>query len=139
MSQLADLLLAATAKGTNDYAGFKQLSAVEIGEILTEARAEKHRLVPGEHLTSLRTKLRDGGEGRENEKLTAIVELTSNSICVGAEGFGECGAANGHGRPVIIELYDGVFRLLVWSDINSEDPTHTIELTGAKEEARSGD
>jgi len=43
MSHLSKLLLSATCKGTSDYAGFKSLSAVEIGEILMEARAEEAR------------------------------------------------------------------------------------------------
>jgi len=55
---------------------------------------------------------------------------------IGAEGYGEKTAAEGCGHPVVIEFYKGELRLLVWSDINSEDPTHTISLEGAREDAR---
>jgi len=35
--------------------------------------------------------------------------------------------------PVIgLELYEGKPMLKVWADINSEDPTHNIDLSGAK-------
>ena len=38
--------------------------------------------------------------------------------------------AEGHGTPVFIELYKGELRVIVWADINQEDPTHIIPLGG---------
>ncbi|MDV3001011.1 MAG: hypothetical protein N5P05_002617 [Chroococcopsis gigantea SAG 12.99] len=33
---------------------------------------------------------------------------------------------------LLIEISDGSLKLIVWADINSEDPTHVIELEGAR-------
>ncbi len=81
--------------------------------------------------------LTDAGEGLGDQVLDCIVDLTDHAIAIGFMGFGECGAADRQGRPVRVELYEGKLRLLVWSDINSEDPTHTIVLDGAKETKRN--
>jgi len=59
-------------------------------------------------------------------------------MTIGARGYGEKGAADGEGTPIVIEVHDGELRLLVWSDINSEDPTHIISLQGAMENKRRG-
>jgi len=52
------------------------------------------------------------------------------------EGFGEKTSEDGHGSPVLIENWGGKLRVIAWSDINQEDPTHTIDLSGAKEDGR---
>ena len=52
------------------------------------------------------------------------------------EGFGECAALDGHGSPVLVENWEGKPRVVVWGDINQEDPTHVIDLAGAKESNR---
>ncbi len=59
------------------------------------------------------------------------------SICF--DGYGDYGSTAGHGCPVMIEHYDGVLRLLVWGDINQQDPTHIIDLEGALEAKRVDD
>lgn len=55
-------------------------------------------------------------------------------LTIAADGYGDLVSFDG--APVIMELYEGTLRVLVWSDINSEDPSHTIDLAGAKESAR---
>lgn len=55
---------------------------------------------------------------------------------IGAVGYGEKAAENGHGFPVMLEVHQGRLRLLVWGDINLEDPTHSISLEGARESLR---
>ncbi len=45
-------------------------------------------------------------------------------------------ATEDNGRIIGLELYEGKPILRVWADINSEDPTHSIDLSGAKEEYR---
>lgn len=42
----------------------------------------------------------------------------------------------GQGGPVYIEYRSGVPHLLVWADINQEEPTHSISLAGARESNR---
>jgi hypothetical protein len=40
------------------------------------------------------------------------------------------------GAVAYLEQYNGELRLLVWADINQEDPTHVISLEGAHESKR---
>jgi len=80
----------------------------------------------------------DAGEGHDSidDIQACSVVIHPFAIEIGFEGYGEYGAAEGYGCPVRVELYEGKLRLLVWADINSEDPTHTIELNGAQEVRR---
>lgn len=52
------------------------------------------------------------------------------------EGYGDHNSPDGQGIPVLFEVYEGELRLLVWADINREDPTHIISLDGARERDR---
>ena len=42
------------------------------------------------------------------------------------------------GAPIFIEEKEGRWYLYVWSDITKEDPTHTIDLSGASESLVGG-
>lgn len=64
---------------------------------------------------------------------------SASGVTVFAEGYGQRASAEGHGPPVFLELYGGELRLLVWADINSEEPTHIIPLGGAREARREPD
>ena len=77
-------------------------------------------------------------KGESNRPALPInVEHTDGEfIEIRPEGYGECEAIDGGGAPVLIELYDGELRVLVFGDIHSPDPTHTISLEGAKESLR---
>jgi hypothetical protein len=68
-----------------------------------------------------------------NDSIPYIVECSGNAIAVGFQGYGEATAKAGYGRPIHIEHYDGKLTLRVWGDINSEDPTHVIDLHDAME------
>ena len=57
-------------------------------------------------------------------------------VLVRPEGTGDMPSPAGHGWPVLIEIYNGTPRIIIWSDINEEDPTHTIDLSGALESSR---
>lgn len=52
------------------------------------------------------------------------------------EGLGDCTSQPGYGAPMVIEMDGEQMRLIVWADINQEDPTHIISLEGAKESNR---
>lgn len=64
------------------------------------------------------------------------VEGERKGLALGFGGFGDHGSANGYGRPIFIEYREGKLTLRVWADINQEDPTHTIDLSGALESNR---
>ena len=41
--------------------------------------------------------------------------------------------------PVLVEIYEGRPQVIIWADINKEDPTHEIDLSGALEVHRDND
>lgn len=61
-----------------------------------------------------------------------------NMLLIGAKGYGEMTAMDGGGYPILLEYHEGELRLMVWADINQEEPTHVISLEGAREDAREG-
>ena len=72
----------------------------------------------------------------------APVEIKVNILSEGGQiwiqpqGYGEKCAADNEGWPVGIEIWQGRFRLIVFDDINREDP-QIIDLEKARESARS--
>jgi hypothetical protein len=62
-----------------------------------------------------------------------------HGVSLFAEGYGDKCTMPGYGTPVFVELHKGELRVLVWSDINMEDPTHIIPLGGAREDRRQPD
>ena len=51
------------------------------------------------------------------------------------EGYGDKTSADGEGFPISLEIWRGRLRLIVFADINIEDP-QIIDLENAKEAAR---
>jgi hypothetical protein len=82
----------------------------------------------------------DADRGEEHTlrvKVAAVCE--GYGLDIYADGFG-CDASYGeYGSPVFLEYRNGHLRLIVWGDINKEDPTHTIDLDGALESNRKLD
>jgi hypothetical protein len=75
----------------------------------------------------------------EKRKLKGTIELPSEdckSILIHPKGYGDKHSENGQGTPVMLELYEGRLRLIVWADINNPDATHIIDLEGARESNR---
>jgi len=79
------------------------------------------------------SKLKDLDSG---EKLTVTLLNNGIEVAIGIEGYGDNTSTNGLGVPIVLEFNDGKLRLHVYSNINSEDPTHTISLEGAREDNR---
>ncbi len=71
--------------------------------------------------------------GDREDQVKGKVALSSSGIEIFAEGYGTHGMEPRYGSPVYIEYYEKELRVLVWADINQEDPTHTISLQGALE------
>ena len=72
-----------------------------------------------------------------NEKIELKVQPVSNTLLmIGAKGYGECLAEDGSGYPIVIEPFNGTLRIMIWSDINDEDPTHVINMKEALESER---
>ncbi len=70
------------------------------------------------------------------EPLNIEVSQFNGTVLIKAEGYGEKCSDAEESHPVVIELYEGKLRVIAWADINQEDPTHIIDLSGAKEENR---
>lgn len=72
-----------------------------------------------------------------NEKRVKIaVEFKNDSFCIMPEGYGDSCSTYDSGVPVMLEIWEGELRVLIWADINQEDPTHVISLEGARESKR---
>ena len=64
------------------------------------------------------------------------VQKHGQNLILRFEGFGDHNSEDGYGAPVLVENWEGKLRVVVWADINQEDPTHVIDLTGARERNR---
>jgi hypothetical protein len=71
---------------------------------------------------------------------SAPVEIEVNILSEGSQlwiqpkGYGEKSAMDGEGYPVGLEIWQGRLRLIVFDDINREDP-QVIDLENARETA----
>lgn len=76
----------------------------------------------------------------ENREIDINVALTpSNDLEIRPLGYGDCTSKDNCGCPIVLEIWEGQLRLVVWADINSEDPTHIIDLENARESKRLTD
>jgi len=96
------------------------------------------RLVPMETKTRYTVQLVDSSVEQGGFSISAKIQLSPNDnlVMIGAGGYGENTAEDGDGFPIVIEYHEGQFRVLVWSDINDEEPTHVISLEKARDSAR---
>lgn len=78
----------------------------------------------------------DQGDQVGDRELIFEHNRSASCILLFCEGYGDKGSELPDGCPLMIELYDGELRLIVFGDINREDPTHVISLEGARESLR---
>ena len=64
------------------------------------------------------------------------VESENGQVWIRPLGYGDCTSVDGHGWPIGVELANNEVRVMVWADINEEDPSHTISVEGANEDKR---
>lgn len=74
--------------------------------------------------------------GQSIDRLHVRLEPSERGIDVYFEGYGTADMQDGYGAPMWIELSQGHPRVLLWGDINEEDPTHDISLARARESLR---
>lgn len=76
--------------------------------------------------------------GKGETPRSVEVEIAEEPTCIEIkpQGYGDYASAKGKGVPIILEVTDSKLRLVVWADINADEPTHIIDLEGAREEAR---
>ncbi|GGB52987.1 hypothetical protein GCM10011607_11860 [Shewanella inventionis] len=60
-----------------------------------------------------------------------VVNNTGLGLALHFDGYSDHCSADNTGIPVYLEKYEGELRVLVYADINQEEPTHVISLEGA--------
>lgn len=70
----------------------------------------------------------------EERTIEARIETSERGIFITLDGYEDL---NGGLETVLIELANGEPQVVIWSDINKEDPTHIISLKEAKVECRN--
>lgn len=68
-------------------------------------------------------------DAHTGEEHTLQIRVEQNGIAIGSPGYG---VKDGDYPPIYIEVLDGVLRILVWGDIQDEEPTNEISLVNAK-------
>jgi len=69
-------------------------------------------------------------------KIPCKIELNNGKLFFYIEGYGDCCSQDYDGSPLVIEVWDNKLRVVVYSDINQEDPTHNIDLENARIDKR---
>ena len=81
----------------------------------------------------MKTTLRDHGGDRA---IRVEVAEEPCGVVIYPAGYGCFGCADGSAGPILLKLCEGRLRLVVWDDINLEDPSHIIDLEDARENHR---
>jgi hypothetical protein len=74
----------------------------------------------------------DGSNGRE---VKVKITMSHDVLAFRPDGYGDCMERAG-GIPLLLEVNEGELRVVVWEDINADDPGHIVSLEGAREELR---
>lgn len=64
------------------------------------------------------------------------VQIEDGGIAIRPVGYGDHTSLDGHGSPVFIEFRNGIPIVVIWDDINNEEPSHTISLKNVAESNR---
>ena len=75
-------------------------------------------------------------QGDKETNIPIQVHSRNGALLIKPEGYGDMCSDDNEGVPVLIEVYDGQLRVVIWDDINQEDTSHIISLEGTREESR---
>ncbi len=64
---------------------------------------------------------------------SATMTVVGSTLSISIQGYGEKTAEKGEGSPIVVDFTGGKLKVYLWSDINKEDPTHIVDMEGAKE------
>jgi hypothetical protein len=79
--------------------------------------------------------LKDVIHGQPGEQpVTVAIENHNLALIVHPKGYGVYD--DDDSAPILLERHKGKLRLIVWADINSQEPTHIIDLEGARVDVR---
>ena len=82
--------------------------------------------------------LRERDSNGQEGQLAGTATNQGGALLIHLEGHGAFSSPEGEGAVVAVELTDGRPQVIIWADINLEDPTHSVKLDGAREDARGG-
>ena len=71
-----------------------------------------------------------------DKKLPVSIMAESGKLWVHPIGYGDKTSADGHGWPIGLEIWQDKLRLVVFDDINTEDP-QIIDMEKAREDSRT--
>lgn len=72
----------------------------------------------------------------DDATVRCALDFDGYTLWIRPAGCGDASSLPDNGWPIKLEYYDGEVWLVVWGDINQEDATHRISLTGAMESSR---
>jgi hypothetical protein len=75
-------------------------------------------------------------DSKNNRQIPVQIMFENGCLFLRPEGTGDLHSPDGEGFPIMLEYYNKSIRLVVWADINQEDPTHIIPLENALESNR---
>ena len=76
--------------------------------------------------------LKDMGNEASRKRLKGRIEVNEQGIFINLEGYGEKVSPQEQSFPIMVEFHEGQPRVIVWSNINKEDATHSISMKGAQ-------
>lgn len=64
------------------------------------------------------------------------LEIENQGIAIRPVGYGDKLSMSGQGCPILVEFRNGIPTVIIWDDINREEPSHVISLRNAAESNR---
>lgn len=100
-----------------------------VSEVVLEGRERGQQM--GE--INLETEIEDTVDSGVN--LPIRISIVDSIIWIGAKGYGTMGEEDPHGYPIGVELIGGELKVILWDNINYDDPK-VISMEGASEKNR---
>jgi len=77
---------------------------------------------------------------QDTEKHHSVrIAFDEYGIYITPKGYGDYYSNDGDGIPIMVEVFGGEPRVILWDDINEQDSTHIISLKKAKETCRKNE
>jgi hypothetical protein len=101
--------------------------------------ADRHIITPYSLDASTPFTLRDDSMPKEGDVIGSMDNSLNLGISLHFDGYSDHCSQDSNGTPIYIEKYEGKLRVIVYADINQEDPTHVICLEGANINKRTAE
>lgn len=119
----------------NDIARYNAVSAFinnQTDEAWDKLVSTVNAIGPTDGKRQLEVVLEDADGASETTVRTRILHSPNEGILIRPEGYGDKFSSDVDGWPVMIELYEGDIRVMIWGDIRQEDCTEIISLEDAR-------